>query len=167
MCKMTENNKRRDDDFEQSSSSANALRNASSYWKHFKQQQNSGQEHRDGLTNKDQKVRDGFSTKMEVLCSNFFAPKTKSWDLYHVRLLRCGILPSSLRVLLLLLVSLAGLPLLASCFLFDISVVLLRIRGFCCLWFMFLLSFTCTLSSSQVSMHCTLSITVCTCTLCQ
>ena len=31
--------KRRDDDLEQSSSSANALRNASSYWKHIKQQQ--------------------------------------------------------------------------------------------------------------------------------
>merc|ERR1712136_60027 len=30
----------------------------------------------------------------------------------------CGTLPSSLRVLLLLLLSLAGLPLLASCFLF-------------------------------------------------
>ena len=39
MCKMTEIKKRRDDDLEQSSSSANALRNASSYWKHIKQQQ--------------------------------------------------------------------------------------------------------------------------------
>ena len=76
------------------------------------------------------KVRDGFSTKMEELCANFFVPKKKSWDLYQVRLLRCGILPSSLRVLSLLLVSLAGLPLLASCF-FVFSVVLLRIRGFC------------------------------------
>ena len=52
--------------------------------------------------------------------------------MYQVRLLRCGILPTSLRVLLLLLVSLAGLPLLASCFFFFlIRVVMLRIRGFC------------------------------------
>ena len=36
---MTETKKRRDDDLEQSRSSANALRNASSYWKHIKQQQ--------------------------------------------------------------------------------------------------------------------------------
>ena len=49
MCKMTEIKKRRDDDFEQSSSSANALRNASSYLEHIKQQQQySGQELRDG-----------------------------------------------------------------------------------------------------------------------
>ena len=49
MCKMTEIKKRRDDDLEQSSCSASALRNASSYWKHIKQQQqNSGQEPRDG-----------------------------------------------------------------------------------------------------------------------
>ena len=46
---MTENKKRRDDDLEQSSSFANALGNASSYWKQIKQQQqHSGQEHRDG-----------------------------------------------------------------------------------------------------------------------
>ena len=63
-----------------------------------------------------------------------FVPKKKSWDLYQVRLLRSGILSSSLRVLSLLLVSLAGLLLLASglpVFFFVISVVLLRIRGFC------------------------------------
>ena len=59
--------------------------------------------------------------------SSIVSQRKKSWDMYQVRLLRCGILPSSLRVLLLLLVSLAGLPLLASCF----CVVLLRIRGFC------------------------------------
>ena len=129
------------------------------------------------FTNKDQKVRDGFSTKMEVLCTNFFVPKKKRWDLYQVRLFRCGILPSSLRVLLLLLVSLAGLPLLASCFFFAFSCGVapnprilsfnLRIQHSNCLWFMSLLSFTCTLSSSQDSMHCTLSFTVCTCTPCQ
>ena len=123
------------------------------------------------------KVRDGFSTKMEELCTNFLVPKKKSWDLFQVRLLRCGILPSSLRVLSLLLVSLAGLPLLASCFLFVISVVLLRIRGFCDLILRIQHSnllvwsltsfFSCSLSSSQVSMHCTLSITFCTCTPCQ
>ena len=47
---MTEIKQTRDDDLEQSSSSANALLNASSYWKHIKhqQQQNSGQEPRDG-----------------------------------------------------------------------------------------------------------------------
>ena len=55
------------------------------------------------------KVRDGFSTEMEELCTNFFVPKKKSWDLHQVRLLRCGILPSSLRVLSFLLISLAGL----------------------------------------------------------
>ena len=127
------------------------------------------------LTIKDRKERDGFSTKMEVLCPNFFVPKKNSWDLHQVRLLRCGILPSSLRVLLLLLVSLTGLPLLASClfFFFDISVVLLRIRGFCDLICEFSTAtacgscLCCLLSSSQVSMHCTLSLTVCTCTPCQ
>ena len=83
------------------------------------------------LTSKDQKIRDGFSTKMKLLCISSYQRK-KSWDMYQVRLLRCGILPSSLRVLLLLLVSLAGLPLLASCFFFFLfRVVLLRIRGFC------------------------------------
>ena len=38
-----------------------------------------------------------------------FVPKKKIWDLFQVRLLRCGILPSSLQVLSLLVVSLAGL----------------------------------------------------------
>ena len=61
-----------------------------------------------------------------------FVPKNKSWDLYQVRLLYCGILPSSLLVLSLLLVSRSSPPgFLASCFLFVMSVVLLRIRGFC------------------------------------
>ena len=46
------------------------------------------------------------------------------------------------------------------------SVINLRIQHSNCLWSLFLLSFTCTLSSSHVSMHYTLSITVCNCTPC-
>ena len=61
-----------------------------------------------------------------------FAPKNKSWDLQQERLLFCGILPFSLLVLSFLLVSRSSPPgFLASCFLFVMSVVLLRIRGFC------------------------------------
>ena len=88
--------KRKDDDLEQSSSSANALRNASIYWKHSKQQQQqySGFRASRWLTSKDQEIRDGFSTKMKLLCTNFFVPK-KIWDVNQVRLLRCGILPTS------------------------------------------------------------------------
>ena len=112
---MTENKKRRDDDLEQSSSSASALRNAR------------GQEHCDSGRTRIKKYVTGSQQDGRVYVRILF----KSWDLYQVRLLRCGILPSSLRVLSLLLVSLAGLPLLASCLLFVISVVLLRIRGFC------------------------------------
>ena len=80
-----------------------------------------------------------------------------------------------LRLLVFFLVSLASLPLLASCFYF--CVVLLRMRGFCVLEFVnsaqqqlvcYLMSFfLCILSSSQDKMHCTLSLTVCTCTPCQ
>ena len=115
---MTEYKKRRDDDLEQSSSSASAPRNASSYWKHFKQQQqHSGQEHCDGGRTRIKKYVTGSQSDGRIYVRNFFVPKKKSWDLYQVRLLRSGILPSSLRVLSLLLVSLAGLPLLASCFL--------------------------------------------------
>ena len=51
-----------------------------------------------------------------------FVPKNKSWDLYQVRLLHRGILPSSLLMLSLLLVSRSSPPgFLASCFLFVIS----------------------------------------------
>ena len=62
-----------------------------------------------------------------------FVPKKKSWDLYQVRLLHCGILPSSLRVLCF---SWFPWPVISSWLLgfllsFVISVVLLRIRGFC------------------------------------
>ena len=115
---MTENKKRRDDDLEQSSSSANALRNASSYWKRFKQQQqqHSGQEHCDGGQTRIKKYVTGSQQDGRIYVRILFVSKKKSWDLHQVRLLRCGILPSSLRVLSLLLVSLAGLPLLASCF---------------------------------------------------
>ena len=126
LCKMTENKKRRDDDFEQSSSSANALRNASSYWKHFKQQQqqqqHSGQEHCDGGRTKIKKYVTGSQQRWKNYVRILFVPKKKSWDIYQVRLLRCGILPSSLRVLSLLLVLLAGLLLLASCFFFCVDV---------------------------------------------
>ena len=53
---------------------------------------------------------------------------------------------------------------------------MLRIRGFCVFEFVnsaqqqpvcYLMSFFCILSSSQDSMHCTLSLTVCKCTPCQ
>ena len=80
-------------------------------------------------------------------------PKKKSWDLYQVRLLHCGILPSSLRVLSLHLVSLAGLPLLASwlpaffllflwcCSESEDSVINLRIQHSNCLWSLFFVVF--------------------------
>ena len=71
------------------------------------------------LTNKDQKVRDGFSTKMEVLCTNFFVPKKKSWP----AVLSPGVVASP------------GFPGRSSppgfLFFFLFLVVLLRIRGFC------------------------------------
>ena len=56
------------------------------------------------------------------------------------------------------------------------SRMLLRIRGFCVFEFVnsaqqqlvcYLMSFFCILSSSQDSMHCTLSLTVCKCRPCQ
>ena len=80
------------------------------------------------LTNKDQKVRDGFSTKMKILCTNFFVPK-KIWDTIRYDCCAVSSCRPPLRVLLLFLVHLAGLPLQASCFYF--CVVLLRIQGFC------------------------------------
>ena len=59
-------------------------------------------------------------------------PKNRSWDLYQARMLYWGILPSSLRVLSFLLVSGSSPPgFLASSFLVVMSVVLLRIWGFC------------------------------------
>ena len=73
------------------------------------------------LTSKDQKIRDGFSTKMKVLCTNFFVPKKEK--LGHVSgttaALWCLAVLSP--VLLLLLVSVASLLLLASCFFFSYS----------------------------------------------
>ena len=61
------------------SSSANALRNASSYLKHSKQQQQySGLRASRWLTSKDQEIRHGFSTKMKLLCTNFFVPKKEN-----------------------------------------------------------------------------------------
>ena len=132
LCKMTENMKRRDDDLEQSSSSASTLRNASSYWKHFKQQQqHSGQEQCDGGRTRIKKYVTGSQQRWKNYVRIFSYQRRNVGTVYQVRLLRCGFLPSSLRVLSLLLVSLAGLHLLASCFLFVISVALLRIRGFC------------------------------------
>ena len=40
-------------------------------------------------------MRDGFSTKMKLLCTNFFVPKKENLDTNQVRLFRCGILPTS------------------------------------------------------------------------
>ena len=67
---------------------------------------------------------------MKILCTNFFAAKKENLGHDQVRLLRCESCRPPLRVLLLFLVHLAGLPLLASCFCYF-YVVLLRIRGFC------------------------------------
>ena len=114
--------------------SANAIRNASSNLEHSKQQQQySWLRASRWLTSKDQEIRDGFSTKMEVLCTNFFVPKKV--NLGQIRYDCCAVSSCrpSVRVLLLLLVPLAGLHLLTSCFL--LCVVLLRIRGFCDLEF--------------------------------
>ena len=86
----------------------------------------------------------------------------------------CGILPTSSPCVR----AFPGFPgrfvtLLAS----SVSLwTLLRIRGFCVLEFgnsaqqqpeCYLMFFLCILSSSQDKMHCTLSVTVCTCTPCQ
>ena len=72
---MTEYKKRRDDDLEQSSSSANALRNASSNWKHFKQQQHSGQEHCEGGRTRIKKYVTGSQQRWKNLCTNFIRTK--------------------------------------------------------------------------------------------
>ena len=131
-------------------------------------------EHCDGGRTMIKKYVTGSQQDGRIYVRILFAPKKKSWDLFQVRLLHCGILPSSLRVLSLLLVFLAGLPLVAywlpaffllflwCCSKSEDSVINLRIQHSNCLWPLFLLSFTCTLSSSHVSMHYTLSMTVCT-----
>ena len=109
LCKMTENKKRRDDDLEQSSSSASTLRNASRYWKHVKQQQqHSGQEHCDGGRTRIKKYVTGSQQRWKNYVRPFSYQRRKIGTIYQVRLLRCGFPPSSLRVLSLLLVSLAG-----------------------------------------------------------
>ena len=112
--------------------------------------------------------------KDEVIVYEFFVPKKENLDGNQVRLMSCGILPTSSPGV----GAFPGFPgrfvtLLAS---FVSLWTLLRIRGFCVFEFgnsaqhqpvCYLMSFFSILSSSQDKMHCQLSITVCTCTTCQ
>ena len=112
--------------------------------------------------------------KDEVIVYEFFVPTKEILDGNQVRLMSCGILPTSSPGV----GAFPGFPgrfvlLLAS---FVSLWTLLRIRGFCVLEFVnsaqqqpvcYLMSFFSILSSSQDKMHCQLSITVCTCTTCQ
>ena len=158
-----------------SSSSATALRIASSYLKLKKQQQkNSGQELRDGLTHKDQEQCDGFSTKRKLLCTNPSYQGKKIWmgiryDCWAV--VFCWL---PLRVLVWFLVSLASLsPFWLPVSLGDVApnrrILVFEFEGiqhsislcdisclFSVLW-----------SSPQDKMHCQLSLTVGLCTPCQ
>ena len=113
--------------------------------------------------------------KGEVIVYDFLVPKKENLDGNQVRLMSCGILPTSSPG--------AGafsgfpcrfVPLLAS----SVSLwMLLRIRVFCVVEFVnsaqqqlvcyLIFFFLCILSSSQDKMHCTLSLTICSCTLCQ
>ena len=127
MSKMTENKKRRDDDFEQSRSSANALRNASSYWKRVKQQQqqHSGQEHRDGGRTRIKKYVTGSQQRWKNYVRIFSDQRRKVGTYFRYdccAVVSCRPLSWCCRF--------SWFP-WPSCFLFDISVVLLRIRGFC------------------------------------
>ena len=117
----------------------------------------------------------GFSTKMKLLCTNFFVPKKENLDMNQVRLLRCGILPTSSLGFVAFLGSPGGSSPPGFLFLCgccseseDSAIYNLRIQhsnSLCGL--MSLLFFSCSLSSSQDLMHCTLCLTVCTCTPCQ
>ena len=173
---MTEIKKRRDDDLEQSSSSANALRNASSFWKHIKQQQQySSQELRDGWRTRIKKYVTGSQQRWKycVRISSYQRRKVGT----HIRYDCCAVVSCR---------PLSGcccfswfpwpvFPSWLPVFSFSSGVATnprilwfnLRIQHSNSLWFVSLLSFTCTLSSSQDSMHCALSLTVCTCTPCQ
>ena len=129
LCKMTENKKRRDDDLEQSSSSANALRNASSYRKQIKQQ-HSGQEHRDGGRTRMKKYVTGSQQSGKNYVRNVSYQRRKV--VTNIRYDCCAVV--SCRPLsgccrfswFLWPVFPSWLPAF-----FLISVVLLRIRGFC------------------------------------
>ena len=143
--------------------------------KHLKaaaDQQTSSQELRDGLTLEGQEQYDGFSTKMRLLSSIFSYQSKKIWmesgttdELWY--------LPLPLRVLFFFLVSLvcvspSWLPCLIRCVAPNPRIQRFEFvnsnqqQPVCCLVFSFFI-----LSPSQDLMHCTLSLTVGLCTLCQ
>ena len=105
--------RRRDDGFEKRSSSAYALRTASSYLKHKKAAAVQWLRASWWLTSKGQELCDGFS---KLLCTNSSYQRKKFW--MWIRYDCCVVVSCRLplRVLLLFLVHLAGLRLLASCF---------------------------------------------------
>ena len=112
--------------------------------------------------------------KDEVIVYEFLVPRKEKLDGNQVRLMSCGTCRLPLRVLVLFLVSLAGL---SSSWLPLSLWTLLRIRGFRVFEFgnsaqqqpvcYLMSSFLYILSSSQDKMHCQLSLTVCICTPCQ
>ena len=113
--------------------------------------------------------------KDEVIVYEFLVPMKEKLDVGQVRLLRCGILPISSPVVGAFLVPLAGLfSLLAFLFLCgcfsesEDSVIYEFVNSAQQQPVCYLTSFfSCTLSSSRDMLHCTLSLTVCTCTPCQ
>ena len=153
-----------------------------------KQQQHSDQEHREGdssssaavkskvnANRKDQEVRDGFSTERNLEYDYLLYERTK----FGINS-RCDCCTAVSRHLpgarvppgFLVFPLASGLPwffvfCLWCCSEPEDSVNLSRIQRSNSLCDLVPLLFSCTLSSSQVSMHHTLSITVCTCTPCQ
>ena len=112
--------------------------------------------------------------KDEAIVCEFFVPEKEKLDRNQVRLMSCGILPTSSPGVGVF-PGLPGrfVPLPAS---FVSLCMLLRIRGFCVFEFGNsaqhqpvgdLMSFFSIQSPSQDKLHCQLSITVCTCTTCQ
>ena len=113
--------------------------------------------------------------KGEVIVHEFLVPKKENLDGNQVRLMSCGILPTSSFGCWCF--SWFPCPVLSPpgflCFFVDVApnprILCTRICEFstataCVLSHVF---FLCILSSSQDKMHCTLSLTVCTCTPCQ
>ena len=110
--------------------------------------------------------------KGEVIVDEFLVPKKENLDGNQVRLMICGILPTSSPGVGAF-PGFPGTPPGFLCFSVDAApnprILCSRICEFstataCVLSHVF---FLCILSSSQDKMHCTLSLTVCTCTPCQ
>ena len=153
-----------------SSSSATALRIASSYLKHkMQQQKNSDQELREGC----HIMIKNSATGSQIMMYESFVPKKGDMDGNQVRLLSCGFLPTSSPCAGVFPVSLAGfVPRLASCVSWcccsesgDYCMNLWEFgAASACVTFHVFLS---SLRPPQDKMHRQLFLTVGLCTLCQ